>query len=83
MVSADGWMLKQLQHDELFTDSAAALCGQCALLLGWRPNEFWDATPAELACVFSAYAPHEEPPPDAADLRKLMEMYPDAPTGGE
>ena len=32
---------------------------------------------AELACVLAAFAPHEEAPPDAADLRKLMEMYPD------
>ncbi len=67
----------------MFSQEAIALCGQCALLLGWRPAEFWDATPAELACVLSAYAPHEEAPPDAADLRKLMEQFPDAPPGGE
>ncbi len=70
-------MLKQVQHDGTWADAALQLCGQCALLLGWRPAEFWDATPAELTCVLSAYAPHEEAPPDAADMRKLMELFPD------
>ncbi len=67
----------------LFATEASTLCGQCALLLGWRPVEFWEATPAELACVLAAYAPHNETPPDAADLQRLMELFPDAPTGGE
>jgi uncharacterized phage protein (TIGR02216 family) len=34
---------------ELFGEAAARLCGAAALLLGWRPAEFWEATPAELA----------------------------------
>ena len=67
----------------LFAESAALLCGQCALLLSWRPDEFWDATPAELGCVLAAYAPCDGTPPDAADLQKLMELHPDAQTGGE
>ena len=70
-------MLKQVQHDGTWADAALQLCGECALLLGWRPAEFWDATPAELTCVLSAYAPQEEAPPDAADMRKLMELFPD------
>lgn len=61
----------------MFTEAAVQLCGQCALLLGWRPSEFWEATPAELGCVLDAFAPHEEVPPDAADLCKLMELFPD------
>ena len=76
-------MLKQVQHDGGFANAALKLCGQCALLFGWRPHEFWDATPAELACVLAAYAPRDETLPNAADLQKLREMYPDAPTGGE
>lgn len=63
-----------------FSEAAQKLCGQCALLLGWRPAEFWDATPAELACVLAACAPQGEVPPDATDLQKLMELFPDAPT---
>ncbi|MEZ5688273.1 MAG: phage tail assembly chaperone [Caenibius sp.] len=34
-----------------FARSALGLCGLAARALGWRPNEFWDATPAELATI--------------------------------
>ena len=70
-------MLKQVQHDGSVMEIATLLCGQCALLLGWRPAEFWDSTPAELACVLAAVAPQSEAPPDAEALQKLMELYPD------
>ena len=66
-----------------FADAAVQLCGQCALLLGWRPAEFWNATPAELACVLAAIKAQGENPPDAGDLKNLMELFPDAPTGGD
>jgi Phage tail assembly chaperone protein, TAC len=81
--SADRWMLKQVQHDEFWVNGAVILCGHCALLLGWRPAEFWNATPAELACVLNAAAAQVETPPNASDLQTLMELFPDAPTGGE
>ena len=29
--------------------AARRLAGAAAQLLGWRPDDFWDATPAELA----------------------------------
>jgi hypothetical protein len=32
-----------------FGESAARLAGLAAGALGWRPGEFWAATPAELA----------------------------------
>jgi hypothetical protein len=57
-----------------FAESALQLCGQCALLLGWRPDDFWSATPAELACILNAPTPRGEGPPD---LQKLMELFPD------
>jgi Phage tail assembly chaperone protein, TAC len=66
-----------------FADAAVQLCGQCALLLGWRPSEFWEATPAELACILDAVAAQVEAPPNTDDLTRLMELFPDAPTGGE
>lgn len=66
-----------------FADAAVQLCGQCALLLGWRPAEFWNATPAELACVLSAVAAHRDAPPDADAVKQLIEQFPDAPIGGE
>jgi Phage tail assembly chaperone protein, TAC len=67
----------------IFADTALQLCGQCALLLGWRPDEFWDATPAELACVLNAVAAQSDVPPDASDLQALMELFRDAPSGGD
>jgi hypothetical protein len=41
---------------DTFAAAARALAGQTALLLGWRPPEFWTATPAELAAIFAAKA---------------------------
>ncbi|WP_260926464.1 phage tail assembly chaperone [Novosphingobium sp. 9] len=32
-----------------FTETAPRLCALAARTLGWRPDEFWRATPAELA----------------------------------
>jgi Phage tail assembly chaperone protein, TAC len=60
-----------------FADNALQLCGQCALLLGWRPDEFWKATPAELACILQAVTAQQETPPDAVDIKKMMELFPD------
>ncbi len=60
-----------------FTEYALKLCGQSALLLGWRPADFWAATPAELACVLAAMAPQINAPPEADDIQKMMEQFPD------
>lgn len=38
---------------ERFGQSALKLCALAARMLGWRPNEFWNATPAELATVLA------------------------------
>jgi uncharacterized phage protein (TIGR02216 family) len=61
----------------MFVVSAAKLCGQSAVLLGWRPDEFWAATPAELECVLAAMQPQIEAPLDCGDIQKLMEQFPD------
>ncbi|TAD75882.1 MAG: phage tail assembly chaperone [Sphingomonadales bacterium] len=37
-----------------FGDAAARWCALAARLLGWRPAEFWRATPAELAMALGA-----------------------------
>ena len=37
-----------------FADGAGRLAGLAGWLLGWRPDEFWRATPAELASVLKA-----------------------------
>ena len=59
-----------------FAAAAARLAGLAGMLLGWRPDEFWKATPAELGAVLAALAP-EEAPASACDLARLMEMFPD------
>jgi hypothetical protein len=54
-----------------FAAAALRLAGLAARLLGWRPAEFWAATPAELA---AALAPFAAPPAlDRGDLARLME----------
>ena len=65
-----------------FADSALQLAGQTALLLGWRPDDFWNATPAELATILGALSPTEDAA-DSAILLQMMELFPDAPIGGE
>lgn len=47
-------------------------------LLGWRPDEFWRATPAELACVLRAMSGGRDAEAvGAADLGRLKAMFPD------
>lgn len=62
-----------------FTDAACALAGQAAVLLGWRPDDFWCATPAELAATLSAFTP-ENAITDRAQLAQLMQQFPDVGT---
>ena len=63
---------------ERFADRAARLAGIAGLAFGWRPDEFWRATPAELAALVSA-ARGGDPavPPEAALIARLMEQFPD------
>ena len=46
-------------------------------LLGWRPEEFWRATPAELAAVIGGMIGEGEPAASRGDLERLMERFPD------
>ena len=43
-----------MSGSERFSESAAKLAGLAGALLGWRPDEFWRATPAELGVVLEA-----------------------------
>ena len=56
-----------------FTESARELAGQTALLLGWRPPEFWAATPAELAAIFAVQASLAPPSLSREHLTTLLE----------
>ena len=59
-----------------FGDRAAELAGFAASLLGWRPGEFWDSTPAELATALgvSGQAVAEM---DRRSLGRLQAQFPD------
>jgi len=58
-----------------FSESAARLFGQCALMMGWRPDEFWTATPAEVASIFAAYtAPQDAARISRDELNRLLEQ---------
>lgn len=45
-----------------FTRASARLAGLAARALGWRPAEFWSATPAELALSLGGGEESTDPP---------------------
>ena len=46
---------------ETFAGGAGRLAGMASRALGWRPAEFWTATPAELAAIFTTDDPSAAP----------------------
>jgi hypothetical protein len=48
-----------------------------AALLGWRPADFWDATPADLRTALGLDEPGDGAPATSELLRQLMEAFPD------
>ena len=60
-----------------FSEAAARLAGVTGALLGWRPDEFWSATPAELGAVLEAMLGAEGEGASRGDLERLMERFPD------
>jgi hypothetical protein len=55
-----------------FGPGAARLGGLAARLLGWRPEHFWQATPAELAAILSPFAGADDSLA-RGDLERMME----------
>lgn len=60
-----------------FSEDAARLAGLAGALLGWRPDEFWRSTPAELGAVLGAMAGTDGEPAGRVELERLMERFPD------
>ena len=62
-----------------FAEGARRLAGVAGWLLGWRPEEFWRATPAELAAVLGAALGEDavEVGVDGGELARLMGGMPD------
>jgi uncharacterized phage protein (TIGR02216 family) len=53
---------------------ALVLAGTAARQLGWHPDAFWRATPAELLAALAPEAPGQATPLDRATLQRLMEQ---------
>ncbi len=62
----------ELGEDE-FGAAAVRLAGFASAMLGWSPDQFWGATPAELAAVAAALRPEAAAGVDAAELARLRE----------
>lgn len=64
-----------------FAAAAGRLAGFAGALLGWSPDRFWQATPAELDAVVAAMtgegggAGQAPPPPEL--VARMKEAFPD------
>lgn len=59
-----------------FGEAAVRLYGAAAAILGWRPAEFWAATPSELASALEPPSPAAEAP-DQDVIAELRRRFPD------
>lgn len=60
-----------------FAREARRLAGLAGVVFGWRPAEFWSATPDELAALVEACAPEVAVPPERALIAAMQEAFPD------
>ncbi|HEY0147565.1 MAG TPA: phage tail assembly chaperone [Allosphingosinicella sp.] len=60
-----------------FAEGAKRLAGLSGALLGWRPDEFWRATPEELHAVLKTLVPDGQAGVSAAELERLRAQFPD------
>jgi uncharacterized phage protein (TIGR02216 family) len=59
-----------------FGERSVELAGFACSLLGWRPGEFWAATPAELATALGLDHCSQELI-DRASVERLIAQFPD------
>ena len=62
-----------------FAAASGRLAGLAGAVLGWTPDTFWHATPAELAVVVAVLTGSDPgvAPPDAATIARMQEAFPD------
>jgi len=64
--------------DERLGRAAVALAGVMARVAGWRPDEFWAATPADVRAALAGWVEADaDAPVDGAALAAMMERFPD------
>ena len=63
---------------ERFAPAAVRLCGVAGIALGWRPQDFWRATPAELGTMLALLLAGEGSAGVApGEFDRLKRMFPD------
>jgi hypothetical protein len=60
-----------------FAAAARAAARVAAATLGWRPAEFWAATPEDLRTALGLDEAAADAPATATLLAQMMEAYPD------
>ena len=60
----------------MFGEAAVRLWGAASTLLGWRPDEFWNATPAEFGAALNLTNDTIDAP-DLATIDELKRRFPD------
>lgn len=63
-------------NEPLFADAARRAARVAAAMLGWRPAEFWAATPEELRTALGLDE-NAGTPATGTMLARLMEAFPD------
>ena len=58
-----------------FRSTAAHFAGLVPVLTGWTPDQYWNATPAELAAILMALSPTGQtaPPLNKSEMEKLKD----------
>lgn len=59
-----------------FGEQAIELAGLAAMLLGWRPVEFWESTPSELGAALRLGRSGDDSI-DRAQIERLQALFPD------
>ncbi len=64
---------------ESFSAAAERAAGAACAWLGWRPGEFWGATPAELTTALKGFRPAAgaDEMLTGTELERLRERFPD------
>lgn len=64
--------------DSRLGSAATTLAGVMARVAGWRPDEFWAATPADVRAVLAGWVEADADASfDGSALAAMMEQFPD------